>query len=95
MLVVIGFQTFELGIPGAASLKAKRSVIRSLKDRLRGRFNVALAETGLHDVHDRAEIGVVTLGASRALVDTTLDRVDAFVASEPRVVVGPVRRELF
>lgn len=92
--MVIGLQTFDLRIPGASSLKAKRSVLKSLKDRLRGRFNVALAETGFQDVHDRAEIGVVTLGASRGQVDTTLDRVDAFVASEPRVIVGPVRREL-
>ncbi|MCA9299635.1 MAG: DUF503 family protein, partial [Phycisphaerales bacterium] len=38
--VVVGVQSFELSIPGAGSLKAKRSVVKSLKDRLRRRFNV-------------------------------------------------------
>lgn len=92
--MVIGCQTFSLRIPGVTSLKAKRAVLRSLKDRLSGRFNVAVAETGLQDVHDRAELSVVTLAATRALVDAALDHIDTFVASEPRVVVGPVRREL-
>jgi uncharacterized protein YlxP (DUF503 family) len=92
--VVIGCQTFALHIPGVTSLKAKRAVLRSLKDRIRGRFNAAVSETALQDVHDRAEISVVTVGGSRALVDAALDHIDAFVASEPRVVVGPVRREL-
>ena len=92
--MVIGCQTFELRIPGVASLKAKRAVLRSLKDRIRGRFNAAVSETALQDVHDRAELSVVTVGDSRARVDAALDHIDAFVASEPRVVVGPVRREL-
>lgn len=92
--MVIGVQTFALRIPGATSLKAKRAVVRSVKDRLRQRFNVAVAETGLQDVHDRSELSVVTVAGSRSLADAALDHIDAFVASEPRVVVGPVRREL-
>ena len=92
--MVIGCQTFALRIPGATSLKMKRAVLRSLKDRVRGRFNAAVSETGLQDVHDRSELSVVTVGGSRALVDAALDHIDAFVASEPRIVVGPVRREL-
>lgn len=92
--MVVGVQTFELIVPGATSLKAKRAVIRSLKDRLRGRFNLSVAETGLHDRHGRAELTVAVVVDSRARADATLDAVDAFVAAEPRVVLGPVRREL-
>lgn len=93
--MVVGVQSFTLSIPGATSLKARRSVVKSLKDRLRGRFNVAVSETGLQEVVGRCELTVVTVGDGRARVDSLLDRVDAFVAAEPRVVVGPVRRELF
>lgn len=92
--MVVGVQTFVLEIPGADSLKAKRSVIKSLKDRLRARHNVSVAETGLQDHRGRAELTVATVAGSRALADAVLDAVDAFVAAEPRVVVGPVRREL-
>ncbi len=91
--MVVAVQVFTLEVPGAASLKAKRSVIRSLKDRLRRRFNLSVAETGLHDRHDRAELTVAVVTGDRGNADALLDRVDSFVASEPRVVVGPVRRE--
>ncbi len=40
----VGLLTLELHIPDAQSLKDKRQVLRSLKDRLRGHFNVAVAE---------------------------------------------------
>ncbi|MEK9505990.1 DUF503 domain-containing protein [Gaopeijia maritima] len=91
----MGVQSFTLSIPGATSLKARRSVVKSLKDRLRSRFNVAVSETGLQEAVGRCELTVVTVGDGRARVDSVLDHVDAFVAAEPRVVVGPVRRELF
>lgn len=93
--MVVGVQSFSLSIPGATSRKARRSVVKSLKDRLRARFNVAVAETGLQEVVNRCELTVATVGDGRSQVDSTLDRIDSFVASEPRVVVGPVRRELF
>ena len=46
--MIIASQSWELAIPGCASLKEKRSVVRSLKDRLRNRFNLSVAETDLH-----------------------------------------------
>ena len=82
-------------VPGATSLKAKRSVVKSLKDRLRARFNLSVSETGLQDVVGRAELTVAAVAVSRARADAVLDRADAFVAAEPRVVLGPVRREIF
>lgn len=93
--MVVGAQTFTLSIPGATSLKERRSVVRSLKHRLRRAHNVAVAETGLHDRITQCELTVVTVGGGRARVDSLLDRVDAFVVADGRVVVGPVRRELF
>ena len=56
--MVVASQTWELSLHGCASLKQKRSVIRSLRDRLRSKFNVSVAETGLQDVHARAEISI-------------------------------------
>ena len=56
--MVVASQTWQLSLPGCASLKEKRSVVRSLKDRLRGRFQLSVAETGLQDVHGQAELSV-------------------------------------
>mgnify|MGYP001824050229 CR=1 FL=1 len=93
--MVVGVQTFTLSVPGASSLKAKRSVVKSLKDRLHRRFNVSVAETGLQDTPGRAELTVAVVAGSRSHADALLDRADAFVAAEPRVVLGPVRRDIY
>jgi uncharacterized protein YlxP (DUF503 family) len=57
----IGLLTLEIHIPDAHSLKDKRQVLRSLKDRLRARFNVAVAELEGQDSWQHAVVGVVTI----------------------------------
>ncbi len=53
----VGLLTLELHIPDAQSLKDKRQVLRSLKDKLRRQFNVAVAELDHHDVWQRSVVG--------------------------------------
>ncbi len=67
----IGVVTLEIHIPYARSLKDKRQVLRSLKDRLRARFNVAVAELDHQDVWQRSVVGVVGIsGEDRHLAET-------------------------
>ena len=77
---VVTLCSWELAIPGARSLKDKRSVLRSLRDRL-ARMNVSFAESGLQELRDRAHISVAFLAAHAAQADGVRDAVD-------RVVVG-------
>jgi uncharacterized protein len=71
----VGLLTLELHIPDARSLKDKRQVVRSLKDRLRKHFNVAVAELEYQDVWSRAIIGVVTLSTAEQHVEESLQLV--------------------
>ena len=64
-LMPIAFLTLELRIEGAHSLKDKRQVLRSMKDKLRNKFNVAVAELDASDLWQRATIGVVSLSGSQ------------------------------
>jgi len=57
--------TLEIRIEGAHSLKDKRQVVRSLKDKLRAHFNVSVAELEEIEVWQRATIGVVAISSSR------------------------------
>lgn len=82
--MIVGIAGWELEIVGAQSLKEKRSVVRSLKDRLRSRFNVSAAETAYQDVWQRAEITVSTVASDQRRVDEVLDRADRLVAGEMR-----------
>ena len=74
--MTIGVYTFELHLPMARSLKAKRQVMRRLKDRLRTRHNVALAELSDYaDLWQRASIAVVSVASRRDALETLFEAV--------------------
>ena len=61
----IAYLTLEVRIEAAHSLKDKRQVVRSLKDRLRAKFNIAVAEIEETDLWQRATLGAVSVSSSR------------------------------
>lgn len=71
----IGVLTLEIEFPYAHSLKEKRAVLQKMRDRLRARFNVALAELDHQDVWQHATLGVVSISNSQALLESTLRQV--------------------
>lgn len=81
--MVIGVVSWELEVVGARSLKEKRGVVKSLKDRLRNRFNVSVAETAHHDKWQRAEITAAVVATDRVGADRMLEQADRLVASAP------------
>ncbi len=81
--MVIGVRSWELLLPGAQSLKDKRAVVTSLKDRLHNQFNVSAAETGHHDVWQRAELTVCLVATDRRHADSVLQTVDRVVEAHP------------
>ena len=81
--MVIGVVSWDLHVSGAGSLKDKRSVIKSLKDRLHNEFNVSVAETGHHDAWQSAEITVCLVTTDRRHAQSVLESVDRFVAASP------------
>jgi uncharacterized protein YlxP (DUF503 family) len=72
----IAFLTLELSIEGAHSLKDKRQVVRSMKDRLRASFNVSVAELEPSNIWNRATIGVVSVSDSRDYLDGLMKNVE-------------------
>ena len=88
----IGLLTLEIHLEESHSLKDKRQVLRSLKDRLRGHFNVAVAELDHQELWQRALVGVVTLSGDAAHVEQSLQA----VAAESERLLGRalVRQEI-
>ena len=72
----IAYLTLELRIEGAHSLKDKRQVLRSVKDRLRNSFNIAIAEIEVSDLWQRATLGVVSISDSRDYLDGLMRKVE-------------------
>lgn len=73
---MIAFLTLELHIEAAQSLKDRRQVVRSVKDKLRGSFNVAVAELDAGELWNRATIGVVSVSNSRDYLDGLMRNVE-------------------
>lgn len=73
----IGLLTLEIHIPDARSLKDKRQVLRSLKDRLRAHFNVAVAELEYQELWQRAKVGVVAISGDGKHLEESLAAVAA------------------
>lgn len=93
--MVVASQTWTLSLPGCASLKEKRAVVRSMKDRLRSRFNVSVSETGLQDVHARAEVSMALVAPDGRFAESVLDKADHFVQETVQAVIVDVRREIY
>jgi uncharacterized protein YlxP (DUF503 family) len=73
---MIAFLTLDLRIEAAQSLKDKRKVLRSLKDRLRASFNVSVAELDASNIWNSATIGVVSISDSRDYLDGLMKNVE-------------------
>ena len=82
----IGVITLELRLDDAHSLKDKRHYVKSLKDRLRGKFNVAVSEIDYQDVWQRGLIAAVTVSPDQARAEQVLQLVEREAAS----LLGPL-----
>jgi uncharacterized protein len=78
--MVVGVVTWELHLAACQSLKDKRHVLKSLKDRLHHRFNVSAAETAYQDLWQRAELSVCVVANERAHAESVLREADRLVA---------------
>jgi hypothetical protein len=77
--VIVGAAVVELHVHASHSLKQKRGVVRSIVQRVRNRFNIAVAEIGGQDTWQRAVLGITTTGIDRTQVRGVLTRVLAFI----------------
>ncbi len=89
----IGLLHVEMSLPEARSLKDKRMVLRSLRDRVLGKMNVSVAEVGKQDLWKAAEMAFVTVAQNRDVVDKRLSEVSNLLHSTPRFVVLDVHTE--
>jgi uncharacterized protein len=84
-MATIGVITLELRITESHSLKDKRHFVKGLKDRLRKRCNVAVAEIDYQETWQRGLVAAVTVAPDRGVAERTLQIVEEEAAS----VLGP------
>jgi len=80
--MIIGVLNLDIHIPTSASLKEKRMVMNSIKDRLRKKYNVSVAEIGFHDKWQRAELAIVSVSGDKSFVDEALNKIFQFLDTQ-------------
>jgi len=90
----VGILQVALLVRSAHSLKEKRRVVKSLKERLRQAFNVSIAEVGSQDVWQSADLGVAAVGTDVKFVNQVLSQVMNHIEAERDVEVVDSQMEI-
>ena len=92
--MTIGLLTLDLIIPGARSLKDKRRVVKSLKDRIRHRFNGSVAEVDFLDEWRRARLAVCVVSRESKFANTQLNEIARFAVANSAADVANIEIEM-
>lgn len=92
--MTVGILKVELTLFGSHSLKEKRAILKSLKDRIRRKFNVSIAELEGHDKWQRAVLGVVNIGTDNRVANSALSKVIELIKNTHSVELIDYNMEL-
>lgn len=93
--MIAGVCSITLHLHEPNSLKEKRHIVKSVIERLKSRFNISVAETGLNDKWQSAEIGIACVSNDRVQVDRTVNSVINFIENDGRVEVVEYNLEVY
>ncbi|HEX7705112.1 MAG TPA: DUF503 domain-containing protein [Thermoanaerobaculia bacterium] len=85
--MIVAVALFELHIEHAQSLKEKRAVVKSLRERLRNHFHIAVNEVAFQDLHQRARLAIAFIADANNSADSLLDTIQRFVETNTDAVV--------
>lgn len=92
--MVVGTCLVSLHIPNSGSLKAKRLVLRRLKDRVKNRFNVSIAEVDGFDLWQRTTLGIAVVSRDGRFADKVMANVIRLIESDTSIDVISIETDL-
>ena len=93
--MIVGVMTAGLHMQGVNSLKAKRSIVKSVIGRIKSRFNVSISEVDHQDNKTSAVIGIAAVSNNSRFVNEQLDKIIDFMRKDGRFYLAAVERETF
>lgn len=91
--MVAGALIIELFLPGCASLKDKRQIIKSIMERTKARYNVSITEVDYHDLWQRATLGVAYASQTHHQAEKLLNKVSSYIENLNKATI--IKEELF
>jgi len=93
--MIVGVMTAQLAMQGITSLKAKRSIVKSLIGRLKSRFNISISEVDHQDSKASAVIAIAIVTNDSQFIDRQFDAIITFMRNDGRFYLGHLEREMF
>jgi uncharacterized protein YlxP (DUF503 family) len=90
----IGYICLELDILEAFSLKDKRRVLKSIKERIKNKFNVSISEVDYKDIWNRSLIAIATVSDDSSYIDKQLSEVINFIENIHSVAIMDIKQEM-
>ena len=94
-LMIVGVLKVQLHMHGIASLKQKRSIIKSIIGRLKARFNISISEVDHQDRKTSAVIAIAVVSNETGFVDSQFESIINFMRNDGRFYLGEISRETF
>jgi uncharacterized protein len=92
--MIVGLCTVELFLSESQSLKDKRQVLHSLKDRLHDKFNLSVAEVDGQDLWQKSVLGMACVANEGSHVNQVLDQALNLIKGVPAVEIVRTKLEL-
>lgn len=93
--MTVGVLEMRLAIREARDLKGKRRILKSLKDQIRNRFNISVAEVARQDAHQYSHLGVAVVATDGRFADQVLNQVVNLVRAVRSVQLVDVEMEIY
>ncbi len=93
--MIVGVLTAKLHLNGITSLKAKRSIVKSVIGRLKARYNISIAEVDHQDEKTCAVLAITMVCNETRFINQQFDTVIDFMRKDGRFYLGETRRETF
>jgi uncharacterized protein YlxP (DUF503 family) len=93
--MVVGLANIDIHIPESGSLKSKRHVLKSIKERIKNRFNVSIAEVGHNDLWQRTTLGVSIVANDKKFANQVLSKVVEHLHKENGLQIMDYSIEIF
>jgi len=84
---MVGFCQIDLFVPGSSSLKEKRFAVKSIKTRIRNKFNVSISELDGAEKWQRVMLGIAIVTNDHKIVDSTFTKIIQFIDGDGRVEI--------
>jgi uncharacterized protein YlxP (DUF503 family) len=93
-MIHVALMRVVLQIPGARSLKDGRAVLNSVRDRVRHRFDVSVAEVELSEQHDRRVLAIATIGNDPRLLRSIVDKISQYLNTSVDAIITGIDVEI-